>query len=216
MSALRQLLRRTLAAALPRTRFLVRGPADSAGVALTFDDGPDPEITPRLLDRLGEHDVRATFFVVGQHAERHPALVRRMVQEGHAVGHHSWSHGEPSQTSAATLAAEVQRCTELLASLGVVATDRFRPPKGQLTAAKLGRLLGAGQRIVLWSEDPKDYAMTAATPLYDWIRRTTFRAGDIVLLHDVRPHCVDALPALVAAIAASSLRAVSLDAWLPA
>ncbi len=216
MSALRQLFRRTLAAGLPRSRFLVRGPAASAAVAVTFDDGPHPEITPRLLDLLARLQLHATFFVIGREAERHPGLVRRMVHEGHAVGHHSWTHTEPSQTSAAALLGEVHRCAALLQSLGVAATDRFRPPKGQLTTLKLARLLAAGQRVVLWSSDPRDYAMIGAAPLVEWARHAPLAGGDVVLMHDVRPFCLDALPLLAARVSEGGLHAVSLDSWLPA
>ena len=186
MSAFRQLLRRALATAIPRERFLVRGPARPPGVALTFDDGPHAEHTPRLLDLLATHGLHATFFVIGREAERHPALITRMVSEGHAVGHHSWTHGEPAQTSAATLLAEVTRCGDMLASLTGTRSDRFRPPKGQLTAAKVIRLIGARQRIVLWSADPKDYAMHDAAPLVQWAGSAVFAPGEIVLLHDTQ------------------------------
>src|SRR5262245_42795080 len=86
----RQALRRLLAAALPRHLFLVRGRTSSRCVYLTFDDGPHPEYTPGLLDRLAKADVRATFFVVGRMAERHPDVVRRMAAEGHLVANHSF------------------------------------------------------------------------------------------------------------------------------
>ncbi len=216
MSALRQLLRRTLAAGLPRSRFLVRGPAVERRGGTDVRRRSDPEITPRLLDLLARLHLRATFFVIGREAEQHPELVRRMVQDGHAVGHHSWAHTEPSETPAATLLDEVRRCVALLHSLGVATTDRFRPPKGQLTTAKLVRLLAAGQRVVLWSSDPKDYAMTTAAPLVTWAGNASLTAGEVVLMHDVRPFCLDALPALATRITDAELQAVSLDSWLPA
>ena len=216
MSALRQSLRRALEAALPRDRFLVRGPRGDAGVALTFDDGPHPEITPRLLDALAAHEMRATFFVVGREAERHPAIVRRIAQEGHALGHHSWTHSEPAHTSAATLLQEVARCRALLADLTGAPSDRFRPPKGQLSVAKLAGLLRAGQRVILWSDDPKDYALADAAPLVAWADAATLAPGAVVLLHDVHAHCLAALPALAARGRATGRRFVTLDAWLPA
>lgn len=213
MSALRQSLRRALEAVLPRDRFLVRG---TDGVALTFDDGPHPEITPRLLDLLAVHGAHATFFVVGREAERHPALIRRIASEGHALGHHSWTHSEPAQTSTATLLQEVARCRALLADLTGAPSDRFRPPKGQLTAGKLVALLRAGQRVVLWSDDPKDYALSDAAPLVAWATSATLDEGAVVLLHDIHAHCLAALPALIARGRATGRRFVTLDAWLPA
>src|SRR5262245_55083639 len=110
----RQLVKRALERALPPALFRVRESPRTRSVFLTFDDGPDPDHTPRLLDVLRHHDARATFFVVGERAERHPDLVRRAVREGHAIGHHSFTHGDPARTSAAELAAEVDRTSALL------------------------------------------------------------------------------------------------------
>ncbi|MEO5800630.1 MAG: polysaccharide deacetylase family protein, partial [Gemmatimonadales bacterium] len=193
MSALRQLLRRGLETALPASRFLVRGPAGGSAVALTFDDGPHPDITPRLLDALARHEIRATFFVIGREAERYPALISRIVAEGHAIGHHSWSHSEPSATSTKTLMAEVTRCRELLRDITGTSIDRFRPPKGQLTVSKLGALLRTGQRVVLWSVDPKDYLLTDAAPLTHWAATSALPGGTIALLHDTHRWCLDAI-----------------------
>lgn len=212
MGVARQLVRRALGAVLPPERFVLAGPGHAPEVALTFDDGPHPEWTPRLLDRLADANVRATFFVVGAAAERHPALVERMHREGHLVGHHSWTHSEPATTSTATLAAEVDRCRALLADLLGLSCDWFRPPKGQLTAAKLLMLLRRGQRIALWSADPRDYAMTDAAPLAAWADAQPPAPGAIVLLHDVHPHAVEALPALLA-WRDRGTAFVRLDAW---
>ena len=149
-------------------------------------------------------------------AERYPALVTRMANEGHLVGHHSWTHTEPAATSAAVLLDEVRRSCALVQQLTGKNPDRFRPPKGQLTAAKILGLLGARQRVILWSQDPKDYQMNDAAPLVQWSTTAQLHGGDIVLLHDVRPHVLAALPALVTRAAICGEPLVTLDAWLPA
>src|SRR5690606_23931100 len=136
--------------------------------------------------------IAATFFVIGREAERHPALVERIAREGHAIGHHSWTHGEPGMTPAATLLAEVARCRALLAGLLGREVNRFRPPKGALTVAKLAGLWRAGQQVVLWSADPRDYALSEAAPLAAWAAGTRPRGGEIVLLHDNHPHAATA------------------------
>lgn len=215
MGALRQFLRNTMTAALPRRRFLVRGPASPNEVALTFDDGPHPEHTPRLLDALAEAGIAATFFVVGREAESHPELVARAVREGHAIGHHSWTHSEPTETSAQQLLEETGRTIELLASITGRRHDRFRPPKGALTAAKFAALWRADQRIVLWSADPRDYQMTEAAHLRQWARQHQPRGGEIVLLHDVWPFAAAAIDAF-AAWQEHGNTFVTLDTWLPA
>ena len=112
-------------------RSLCRNRAAGHVVALTFDDGPDPEQTPRVLDTLREHGVRATFFLIGSKAELHPEIVRRMAAEGHAIGIHTWSHspGFPMRRSGA-MAADILRCRESLRGITGVETDLFRPPYG--------------------------------------------------------------------------------------
>ncbi len=215
MSWLRQGFRGALTAALPPDRFMTRGPTSTAEVALTFDDGPHPEHTPRLLDALAAHEITATFFVVGREAEQHPELIRRISDEGHTLGHHSWTHSEPALTSSATLLAEVGRTVALLASITGLVSDRFRPPKGKLSAAKLLGLLRARQRIALWSLDPRDYALTDTAALATWVRATVPNAGDIVLLHDVHPHATTALPDLATWRQQHGVTFVGLDAWLP-
>jgi peptidoglycan/xylan/chitin deacetylase (PgdA/CDA1 family) len=217
MGAIRQVIRSAMTAALPRRRFIVRGPGSSRQVALTFDDGPHPEHSPRLLDELARHNIKATFFVVGREAERHPGIVERAAREGHVIGHHSWTHSEPSETPAAQLLDEVRRSIELLQSITGKVHDRFRPPKGALTAAKFAGLWRAGQRIVLWSADPRDYRLADSGELATWAGSHSPAAGEIVLLHDVWPHAAAAIDAFAEWRNRSpQLEFVTLDAWLPA
>jgi peptidoglycan-N-acetylglucosamine deacetylase len=197
MALVRQILRSTMAATLPRRRFMVQGPAAGNRVCLTFDDGPFPDHTPRLLDVLRDLRVVATFFVVGRQAETHPDLVRRIAAEGHAVGHHSFTHSEPRETSADQLMGEVAQTRDLLARLTGRPSNLFRPPKGEVTAAKLWRLWRAGQSVVLWNADPKDYKSTATGDVARWFAANPPKAGDIILMHDNRPLGFDALPAVV-------------------
>ena len=213
-SPLRQALKRGLELALPRDRFVVRGPAASPSVALTFDDGPHPDETPRVLDALGELAVSATFFVVGERAERHPDLVRRMAREGHLVGSHSYSHAPPASTSAASLVGEARRTAALLLELTGSPCTLFRPPLGKLTASKLVGLLAEGQTIALWSVDPRDYSARSVDEVRGAFERRPLVAGDVVLLHDVRPLAREVLPWLVPATRARGLGFARLDRWL--
>ena len=107
-------------------RTLCRNRAAGRVVALTFDDGPDPEMTPRVLDLLRERGVRATFFLVGAKAERHPELVRRIAAEGHDTGIHTWEHaaGFPMRSSWA-MTADILRCRESLRQIAGVETRPF-------------------------------------------------------------------------------------------
>jgi peptidoglycan/xylan/chitin deacetylase (PgdA/CDA1 family) len=195
MSMLRQVMRSALAMSVPRRWLLVSGPAH-AGVCLTFDDGPHPEHTPRVLDALGQHGVTATFFVVGQEAEKYPELVRRIAAEGHAVAQHSYSHGEPSKTPTHELLEEIAQTTRLLADIlgtgaGTPAAPHatwFRPPKGELSAGKLLALRRLGMSVMLWNVDPRDYKAASPAALAQWFDANPLRGGDVVLLHDAKPH----------------------------
>jgi peptidoglycan/xylan/chitin deacetylase (PgdA/CDA1 family) len=198
MAAIRQLLRSTLATALPRRWFAVNGPARANSICITFDDGPHPEHTPRVLDALKEAGAVATFFVLGAQVERHPDIVRRIAAEGHALGHHSFTHSPPPETSARQLLDEVQRTRDLLCSLVGQAPVLFRPPHGKLTVRKLAGLWRAGLSVVLWNVDPRDYARRSEDEVRVWFRTHPPRAGDIVLLHDTQPHTPGVVGDLVA------------------
>lgn len=162
-----------------------RLPAGERDLALTFDDGPNPAVTPQVLDRLAAANQRATFFVIGEHAECHPALLRRIVAEGHAIGLHSYSHSRWfCAWSPARVAADIARGAAVVADLtGQPAPTLFRPPvglKNPMVAVAVARL---GLRTVTWSCRGRD---TALPPLPLLLRR--LRAGlaprAILLLHD--------------------------------
>jgi glycosyltransferase involved in cell wall biosynthesis/peptidoglycan/xylan/chitin deacetylase (PgdA/CDA1 family) len=203
-----------LATLLPRRLFLTHGSTSSGAVCLTFDDGPHPEYTPRLLDVLQRQRIRATFFVVGQLAEQYPDLVQRMAAEGHAVGHHSYTHMRPQATSACRLGDEVRRSCDLLGRLLGKPVSLFRPPHGHLTAAKLWRLWQAQQTVVLWNRDPKDYACPAPDLLSQWFRRQPLQAGDLVLLHDSRAHAATVVSEIADCVRRRGMGFATIPEWI--
>jgi peptidoglycan-N-acetylglucosamine deacetylase len=148
--------------------------------ALTFDDGPDPEHTPAVLDLLAAHGARATFFLIGERAARHPELVRRIRDEGHAIGNHGWSHRSAHGMPAEALAGELRRTEEALQGAG---GRWFRPPYGQLDPGAWRTVRSLGLEVVCWSlqsgdwrpEDPERLALRLAGGV---------EPGTIVVLHD--------------------------------
>jgi peptidoglycan/xylan/chitin deacetylase (PgdA/CDA1 family) len=198
---------------MPRRKLLRHGPKACNAVCLTFDDGPHPEYTPALLDLLAEHGVRATFFVIGSQVALYPDLIVRMEREGHLVGMHSYSHGEPSQTSSRQLLEENRRCQEQLQVLLGKHCTYFRPPHGRVTARKLLSLWVAGMTVVLWNVDTKDYACHSAEELRDWFHERPFQGGDLVLMHDNRSFAIDALPDALNAARERGLTFVTADQW---
>jgi peptidoglycan/xylan/chitin deacetylase (PgdA/CDA1 family) len=196
-SGVRQLIRRGLAATMPSNRFLVRGPRDSGQIFLTFDDGPHPEHTPRLLDVLAELNVKATFFVVGRQVEQHPDIVRRIHAEGHALGNHTYFHFAPTEIGTRDFLREVERCGRLVEEITGQSCELVRPPQGKLTLGKLTGLWRARKAVVLWNVDPKDYSRHSSRELCQWFARRALDAGDIVLLHDCYSYASGAVPELV-------------------
>jgi peptidoglycan/xylan/chitin deacetylase (PgdA/CDA1 family) len=212
-SAYRQLLRWLLATALPRRLFLTHGKSTSREVCLTFDDGPHPEYTPALLDVLWSYRVAATFFVVGQQAEKHPDLVGRMAAEGHVIANHSHTHARPEGTTACQLLQEVQATEEVLARVLGLRPRLVRPPYGRATPAKLWKLWRTGHAVVLWNVDPRDFACGSSADLRAWFDQHPLRGGDLVLLHDVCPHAADALPGIIEQARRSGLKFTTAATW---
>ncbi len=140
-----------------------RGPRTARRVALTFDDGPDPEYTPRVLDLLAREDVPATFFLVGERAARAPDVVRAMAAAGHEIGNHTWSHSNLWLCGPRRTDSEIRRAHDLLADLGGRPPRHFRPPWGAVNAAMFGALRRVAARCVFWSIQPEGL-QTPTTP----------------------------------------------------
>lgn len=167
-------------------RTLCRNRAAGRVVALTFDDGPDPEMTPRVLDLLRERGVRATFFLVGAKAERHPELVRRIAAEGHDTGIHTWEHaaGFPMRSSWA-MTADILRCRESLRQIAGVETHLFRPPFGVTNPMIGGMVRRMGYTVIGWSIRSLDTLAGPRGKVVERIRRQ-LHDGAVILLHDNR------------------------------
>lgn len=172
-------------------------------VVLTFDDGPDPERTPRLLDVLAARKAKAVFFVLGEQVQRHPALLRRIADAGHEIGNHSWSHPWMLPMGRARIAEELDRCQSAIAELTGVAPRLVRPPYGQRDYRFNQLARERGLTPVLWSKNLRDYWGGKPEVLVRRLQRA--RPGDIVLLHDGDPKAkwtVEAVDAWLAAGAA--------------
>ena len=179
-----------------------RGSRARRAVALTFDDGPDPDHTPRVLDRLAAAGVRATFFLVGERAHRAPALARRIAAEGHELGNHSWSHRGLWLAGPRRTAREAQDGHDAIAQAAGVAPRFFRPPWGMTNLALFPVLRRLGTPCVLWTVQPEGRRPAApARQIARTLRRAT--PGAIVDLHDADgvpgagARVTAALPALI-------------------
>ena len=190
-------------------------PSAERAVALTFDDGPSPVYTPRILTRLARLHVHATFFVIGYLARAHPGLVRRESRMGMAVGNHSYNHPEVppfDQLPLPLMRDEIALADQVLAGLGI-RTRLFRPPGGGSSSRVVRAAWALGQRVVLWSVDPTDWQPgTTANEIARQVLAAV-KPGSIVDLHDGggdRSATLAALPAIVHGIRARGLRLVAL------
>jgi peptidoglycan/xylan/chitin deacetylase (PgdA/CDA1 family) len=190
--------------------------ASMPSVFLTFDDGPDPDWTPQILDLLSQANARATFFVIGEQALRAPALVRRIVAEGHAVGNHTFSHRHPWVMSEAQAAAQVQDgCSAISEVLGQ--TPRFyRAPHGRQRRCMTQAAAACGEITVDWQLSAVDWG-PLGTAARIAARLARVAANDIVLMHDGRnrhnrpDELLRVLPAFLDELSNRGLRPIALS-----
>jgi peptidoglycan/xylan/chitin deacetylase (PgdA/CDA1 family) len=184
-----------------------------AGVALTFDDGPDPDATPAVLGALG--DAPATFFLVGEQVERHPELAREVAERGHAIALHGHLHVE--HDTLPDPRADLERGLEVVAAATGVTPTRFRPPYGRFSAASYAACRDLGLLPVYWSGWGCDWEPIPAPRIADLVIRD-IAPGVVVLLHDSARYAyresaratAEALPAVLEAVAAAGLELVTV------
>ena len=164
-------------------------------IAMTFDDGPHPTNTPRLLEILRARNIKATFFVIGQSAALYPQVLRNTVAEGHEIGNHSHTHRLLSKASDAELRLELSRCRDAVVSATGAPPRVLRPPYGGLLKRQRELVRSEfGYPIILWSVDPLDWRRPGPSVVASRILHGT-GAGGIVLAHDLHSQTVDAMPA---------------------
>ena len=200
---------------------IVRGPRGARGVVLTFDDGPHPHWTPRVLEVLRDRGVRATFFVIGRKAEAHPDVVRAILAQGHEVGLHSYAHDRLfALRSGRSVRADLERGMAVLEKVTGHRPALFRPPIGHTNpiVARAARRLEL--TVVGWSASGRDGVSFARADEVAARVRRNLRDGAIVLLHDSaergerEPAAVRALPAILDAARECALPIVPLRQWL--
>lgn len=153
-------------------------------LALTFDDGPDANWTPKVLDLLRQHDVKATFFIVGQLSELRPDLVRRYVAEGHAIGVHTWDHPDLRQLRSYQIRRQIAKTLQVIGDIVPnVTVQLFRPPQGLMNKKVSRAVHGFNLSVVMWSLDTKDWKInTSEISIANVVNTATPKS--IVLMHD--------------------------------
>lgn len=170
---------------------------DGKQVALTFDDGPDAMVTPKILDILKENDIKATFFILGNRAEAHPETVRRIKEEGHAIGNHSWSHPNFTELSMEEALNQVKNTQDELNDIIGYRPSLFRPPYGALDEDKEEAIQNMDLAIVNWSVDTMDWSGLPAQEIMGIIHKQ-LKPGGIILQHTAngKNHLANTLEAL--------------------
>ena len=176
-------------------------------IALTFDDGPDPTTTPAILDILRDHNLKATFFVIGARAEQHPELIQRIVSEGHTLGNHTYYHRDMTKLAPEQMLNELQDTQAIIdrALGGHSQVTLFRPPCGapyNTETDTLPNFQGFMQEQkmypVMWSVDSRDWALRDQPDLIvNNVVQSTPEDGGVILLHDTQPQTADALPGII-------------------
>lgn len=192
---------------------LMHGDRARKQIALTFDDGPHPGYTSRLLEILKQENVKATFFLVGEMAEKHPELVREEAEAGHTIGNHTYHHVSLPKIPAEYVATEIKACGEVLQGITGKAPFLFRPPGGEYTdkVAEVSEALG--YRMVLWTDDPGDYASPGAAVVRERLLRDAANGG-ILLLHDGIQQTLNVLPGVIERLKARGYEFVTVDEML--
>jgi peptidoglycan-N-acetylglucosamine deacetylase len=196
-----------------------RVPSDRPLVALTFDDGPNPDATPAILDALGARGVRGSFFILGRHAERWPQLVERIAAEGHAVCNHGYHHRKLHLKSPGYVRDDLQLGTRAIVAACGVRPAFFRAPHGFRSPWVTSIARSLGQRTVGWSRGVWDSSLPGVDAIVERAVRAA-RPGAILLLHDGdgynpegnRMQTARAVPVIVDRIREAGLRLVTVDA----
>jgi peptidoglycan-N-acetylglucosamine deacetylase len=170
-------------------------------IALTFDDGPWQQNTPKILEILKREQIKATFFWIGKMVENSPQIAKQVVAEGHAIGNHTWHHWY-RRMKPAIAAQEIESTASIIYKVTGVKTALFRPPGGILTNGLANYAKKENYAVVMWSDDSKDYRPYSTARLVRNVLRQ-IKSGGIVLMHDGggdRKHTVEALPKIIATL----------------
>ena len=187
-----------------RTAGALGGPPGQ--VALTFDDGPDPQWTPQVLDILDRYGIKATFFVTGLQVQRHPDLARAIVARGHSIANHTWSHARLTSASDGGVSDQLVGTSNLIRDTTGYVVSCARPPYGETNGRVNNLIAGSGMRPAMWSVDTEDWRRRGVGS----ITARALAAGPdaVILMHDGggdRSQTIAALPGIIESLSARGL-----------
>src|SRR5437016_5726695 len=184
---------------------------DGPYIAMTFDDGPSATLTPKLLDLLAAHHIKATFFVIGENVAEHPEIVERAAREGHEIGNHSWSHPNFGKMSDQGVRSQLQRTDDAIKNATGKRPTLMRPPYGSITDREKHWIHDEfGYQIILWDVDPYDWRRPGPAVVRNRILKET-QPGSIVLSHDIHQGTIEAMPSTFDALEAKGFKFVTVS-----
>ncbi len=184
-------------------------------IALTFDDGPWPKSTDQILNILKQHQIKGTFFWIGENVQNYPQIAQKVANDNQAIGNHTWHHWY-RRMNAATAKSEIERTATAIYETTGVKTALFRPPGGILNNGPADYAKTQKYGVVMWSSDSEDYSRPPVAQLVKNVLRHV-KPGGIVLMHDGggdRSHTVEALPQIINALANKGYRFVTVPELL--
>ncbi|HET8804455.1 MAG TPA: polysaccharide deacetylase family protein [Aequorivita sp.] len=183
-------------------------------ISITFDDGPNPDFTPKVLSLLKENNAKATFFLIGKNAERHPEIVRQIIEDGHTIGNHSYSHSRNfGFFSSEKVAAELNQSNAILKKITGNEIKMFRPPFGVTNPNIKKALKNTGHFSIGWSKRSLDTTNLSEEKILKRII-SNLKRGDIILLHDTNAKTVAVLEQLLLTLQPHKLQSVPVDRLL--
>lgn len=190
-------------------------------VALTFDDGPDGKYTPRVLDILKERGIHGTFFLVGQQVGKYPDTTQRILDEGHSIGNHTWSHKDLTKVTAQELALQIDKTQQAIADVAGFTPSLLRAPYGAMSDAMLDALHERDMSHVYWTIDTRDWAGTSVAEMRKNVLAHT-KPGAIILMHsfggrkNALEHTLALLPLIIDDLTAKGFEFVTVEEMIDA
>ncbi len=183
-------------------------------IAFTFDDGPHPTQTPRVLKMLKERNIKATFFCLGQCVAQSPEIAKQIIEEGHEIANHSWSHPQLSKMNEAAVKDELDRAHNVIKQTTGVTPTLMRPPYGAFTTKQRTWANAVwNYKIILWDVDSLDWKHRTPAKTESIIMKET-KSGSIILCHDIHKTTIDAMPATLDALLAKGFKFVTVSELL--
>ncbi len=205
--------REELRRGIRRHKFIAGSPRRK-WLALTFDDGPHQYFTPKLLAILKQYGVKATFFLVGDMAERHPELVKAELDGGHEIGNHTYDHVNLTKIPTEEVATEIQAGGDVLQSISGVRPHLFRPPGGDYDDNVSEAAESLGYTTVLWTDNAGDWMSPGRRTIERKVLGRAYNGG-VILMHDGIQETIDILPQLITTLRKEGYEFVTIDEMMP-